>query len=132
MLKSVEPYRIRSWAGTAGAAPKCRSIETSIAPTELENVEPGDGDRVGCLHFAGSWLKNEREDRSDGLPGPAVRDAVMFRQAEWLLRGAASVEAQRFLINKYRRPGMSNRDADLGGPVEAAGVLYVLRVKAPN
>lgn len=50
----------------------------------------------------------------------------------WTWRGAASVEVSRYLINRWRRPGKSSRDADLGGPVEAAGVLYVLRVKAPK
>lgn len=38
----------------------------------------------------------------------------------------------RFLINKYRRPDKPNRDADLGGPTDAAGVLYVLKIKAPR
>lgn len=88
---------------------KCRSIETPIVSAELEDVEPGDGDREDYVEV---WEE----------VGELVRD--------WTQHGAASVEVQRFLINKYRRPGMSSRDADLGGPVEAAGVLYVLRVKA--
>ena len=33
-------------------------------------------------------------------------------------------------INRYHRPGKSNRSADLGGPAEAAGVLYILTIKA--
>ena len=33
--------------------------------------------------------------------------------------------------NRYRRPSKSNRSADLGGPKQDAGVLYVLTIKAP-
>ena len=96
---------------------RCRSIETPIAPAELENVETGDGDRVDYV-----WSKRD-------MP---CGESIRILSRDWFDRGAASVEVQRFLINRWRRPGMSNRDADLGGPVEAAGVLYVLTVKAPK
>mgnify|MGYP006921424037 CR=1 FL=1 len=96
----------------------CRSKETAIVAAEVENVEPGDGDRV-------DYLK--------GLPTDVYLALELnVRIGMWLHRGAISVEVQRFLINKYRRSGMSVRDADLGGPTDAAGVLYVLKIKAPR
>jgi len=91
----------------------CRSHEIAITPLELENVAPGDSDRVDYL--CSDW--------DQGL-GERIK--------LWTWRGAASVEVQRFLINKYRRPGMSVRDSDLGGPADAAGVLYILKIKAPK
>lgn len=107
----------REWiVAVKGHIKGCRSTETAIAAAELENVEPGDGDRVDYFqHFA---------DTTGSEAG--------CKAAAWLRRGASSVEVQRFLINKYRRPGMSARDSDLGGPVDAAGVLYVLKIKAPR
>ena len=96
--------------------PWCRSIATPIEPLELEDVEPGDGDRVDYV------LRND----CDGI----VPTSLRIRG--WYLRGAASVDVRRHEINRYRRPGKSNRSADLGGPAEAAGVLYVLTIKAPK
>ncbi len=96
--------------------PKCRSKELAIVAAELEDVELGDGDRVDYFLF--SHEKSQRH--------------LDCRISMWFVCGATSVEMQRFLINKYRRPGRSNRDADLGGPVDSAGVLYVLVVKAPK
>jgi hypothetical protein len=93
---------------------RCRSIATDITSLPLEDVEPGDGDRVDYL------LESPDEE------------AWELRVHWWHARGAASVEVTRHLINRYRRPGQSHRDADLGGPAEAAGVLYVLRIKAPK
>ena len=91
---------------------KCRSIATPIKPLEeLEDVEPGDGDRVGY------------HAHPDDCP-------VAQQMHLWLQFGAASVEVQRHEINRYHRPGKSNRSADLGGPAEAAGVLYILTIKA--
>ena len=98
----------------------CRSTETAIAAAELEDVEPGDGDRVDYR----STLTHE-----DIIP---LTERVAHICELWLRRGATAVEVQRYLINKYRRPGMSARDSDLGGPVDAAGVLYVLKIKAPR
>ncbi len=98
---------------------KCRSKEVAVVTTELENVEPGDGDRV-------DYCVQEHPMTTRMCAG------TNDRASAWMLMGAASVEIQRFLINKYRRPGKSNRDADLGGPVDAAGVLYVLVIKAPK
>ena len=95
---------------------KCRSIATPIKPLEFEDVEPGDGERVDYV------LRND----CDGI----VPTSLRIRG--WYLRGAASVDVRRHEINRYRRPGKSNRSADLGGPAEAAGVLYVLLVKAPK
>ena len=92
---------------------KCRSIATPIKPLEPENVEPGDGDRNDYM----------RVGDGENLCGIL---------SIWYKCGAASVEVQRQEINRYRRPGKSNRSADLGGPAEAAGVLYVLIVKAPK
>lgn len=86
----------------------CRSIATPIKPLELEDVEPGDGDRV---------------DYAMNVPA---------RAHAWFFAGATDVIIQRHEINRCRCPGKSNRSADLGGPVEAAGVLYVLIVKAPK
>ena len=88
---------------------KCRSIATSIKPLDLEDVEPGDGDRV------------DYETNDFGS---------VTRVLQWLCRGATDVITQRHEINRYRRPGKSNRSADLGGPEQAAGVLYVLIIKA--
>ena len=92
------------------------TIATPIKPLELEDVELGDGDRVDYV------LRND----CDGI----VPTSLRIRG--WYLRGAASVDVRRHEINRYRRPGKSNRSADLGGPAEAAGVLYVLLVKAPK
>ena len=92
---------------------KCRSIATPIKPLELEDVEPGDGDRVDYM----------RVGDGENLGG------IMFT---WYQRGAASVDVCRHEINRYRRPGKSHRDAELGGPEQAAGVLYVLTIKAPK
>ena len=94
----------------------CRSIATPIKPLEFEDVEPGDGERVDYV------LRND----CDGI----VPTSLRIRG--WYLRGAASVDVRRHEINRYRRPGKSNRSADPGGPAEAAGVLYVLLVKAPK
>lgn len=99
--------------------PWCRSIATPIKPLELEDVEPGDGDRVDyCI----------QEHPMTARMSSGTCDRVSI----WQLMGAASVEVQRHEINHYRRPGKSNRSADLGGPAEAVGVLYVLIVKAPK
>ena len=92
---------------------KCRSIATPIKPLELEDVELGDGDRV-AYHA-----------HPDDCP-------IAQQMHLWLQFGAAFVEIQRYEINRYRRPGKSNRSADLGGPEQAAGVLYVLTIKAPK
>lgn len=111
----------REWiVAVKGHIKGCRSKEVAIVAAELENVEPGDGDRVDYLYF--------------GVVGASSGFCNIHAQleADWLRRGAASVEIQRFLINKYRRPGKPNRDADLGGPTDAAGVLYVLKIKAPR
>ena len=98
----------------------CRSITTPIKPLELEDVEPGDGGRV--------------ESSLATTPQGALRAEtnIGWRIGEWYSRGAASVDVRRHEINRYRRPGKSNRSADLGGPAEAAGVLYVLTIKAPK
>ena len=90
--------------------PWCRSITTPIKPLEFEDVEPGDGERVDYVH----------------RPEKALR--VLY----WYRHGAADVNTQHYEINRYRRPGKSNRSADLGGPEQAAGVLYVLTIKAPK
>lgn len=97
----------------------CRSVATPIKPLELEDVEPGDGDRVDAecfhddaVHFAG--------------------EHVGLRVEAWYKHSATDVITQRHEINHYRRPSKSNRNPDLGGPAEAAGVLYVLTVKAPK
>jgi hypothetical protein len=105
----------REWGRSHGASSLCRSYEVAIAPLELEDVKPGDGDRVDYLF---------KDFPSIALIGGLV--------ADWISCGAASVEVQHFLINKYRRPGCSARDSDLGGPVDAAGVLYILKIKAPK
>jgi len=97
------------------------SHEVAIASLELENIEPGNGDRVDFVYEAGGeFARGIAAKRAEGAMG------------DWLREGAISIEAQRFLINKYRRPGMSARDSDLGGPVDAAGVLYILKIKAPK
>ena len=98
----------------------CHSKEVAIVAAELENVESGDGDRVDYR----STLTHE-----DIIP---LTERVAHICELWLRRGATAVEVQRYLINKYRRPGMSARDSDLGGPADAAGVLYVLKIKAPR
>lgn len=95
---------------------KCRSIATPIKPLELEDVEPGDGDRVDCIH----------RPENEAIVPTALR--VLY----WYRHGATDVNTQRHEINRYRRPGKSNRSADLGGPEQAAGVLYVLTIKAPK
>lgn len=102
----------------------CRSVATPIKPLELEDVEPGNGDRVDYVILqAIDYPKCQTH-------GSIIADA---RVNAWIIgRGAASVEVQRHEINRYRRPGQSNRSADLGGPAEATGVLYVLLVKAPK
>lgn len=112
----------QSWAGTAGTTPKCRTVETPIVAAEFEDVEPGDGDRVDHFH----------ESVKHPLAQAQMRQRMDAKIDLWLDCGATSVEVRRYLVNRYRRPGMSNRDADLGGPQEAAGVLYVLVVKAPK
>lgn len=98
----------------------CRAIATPIKPLALEDVEPDDGDRVDYV-FA-------HLDHRIGNPQQDVGDQI----TTWTQRGATLVEVQRYLINRYRRPGKSNRSADLGGPEQAAGVLYVLTIKAPK
>ena len=92
---------------------KCRSSVTPIKPLDLEDVEPGDGDRV-AYHA-----------HPDDCP-------IAQQMHLWLQFGAAFVEIQRYEINRYRRPGKSHRSADLGGPEQAADVLYVLTIKAPK
>jgi hypothetical protein len=99
----------------------CRSTEVTIAPLELENVEPGDGDRIDFVYEVGGEFAR-------GIAAKRVEGAM----GDWLREGATSVEVQRFLVNKYRRPSMSAKDSDLGGPVDVVGVLYVLRIKAPK
>ena len=98
------------------SASPCRSVATPIKPLELEDVEPGGGDQVDYV------LRND----CDGI----VPTSLRIRG--WYLRGAASVDVRRHEINRYRRPSKSNRDAELGGPEQAAGVLYVLTVRAPK
>ena len=96
------------------------TIATPIKPLDLEDVEPGDGGRV--------------ESSLATTPQGALRAEtnIGWRIGEWYSRGAASVDVRRHEINRYRRPGKSNRSADLGGPEQAAGVLYVLTIKAPK
>lgn len=94
----------------------CRSVATSIKPLALVDVEPGDGDRVDCIH----------RPENEAIVPTALR--VLY----WYRHGATDVNTQRHEINRYRRPGKSNRSADLGGPEQAAGVLYVLTIKAPK
>jgi len=96
--------------------PWSTTIATPIKPLELEDVEPGDGGRVDYV------LRND----CDGIVPTSLRIRGRY------LRGAASVDVRRHEINRYRRPGKSNRSADLGGPEQAAGVLYVLTIKAPK
>lgn len=96
----------------------CRSVDTPIAPAALEDVEPGDGDRDD--YFDAETAQHDH------------RSELYMRLYSWYQRGAASVEVSRYLVNRWRRPGKPSRDADLGGASEAAGVLYVLRVKAPK
>jgi hypothetical protein len=79
----------------------------------LEQVDVGDGDRVDFLFMP----RVGSSDRTEELGS---------RVALWLHRGAASVEVERFLVNKWRRP-----DSTEAGPEEAAGALFVLCVKAP-
>lgn len=98
----------------------CHSIATPIKPLELDDVEPGDGDRVDYVYQASAWAQ-----LANGLGNTE-------RPGAWFARGAADVITQRHEVNRYRRPGKSNRSADLGGPAEAVGVLYVLIVKAPQ
>ena len=102
-----------------GAVWQCSSVATPIKPLRLEDVEPGDGDRVDYVYQAAAWAQ-----LANGLGNTE-------RPGAWLARGATDVIAQRHEINRYRRPGKSNRSADLGGPEQAAGVLYVLTIKAP-
>lgn len=103
-------------SATGGRPVMCRSVATPINPFELEDVEPGDGDRVDYV------LRND----CDGI----VPTSLRIRG--WHRRGAVNINTQRHEINRYRRPGKSNRSADLGGPEQAAGVLYVLIIKAPK
>ena len=103
---------------------KCRSIATPIKPLDLEDVEPGDGDRVDYAY-----------ESPENLDGTMRLDLDQFPRVSvylWQNHGAASVDVRHHEINRYRRPGKSNRSADLGGPAEAAGVLYVLTIKAPK
>ena len=102
----------------------CRSIATPIKPLDLEDVEPGDGDRVDYAY-----------ESPENLDGTMRLDLDQFPRVSvylWQNHGAASVDVRHHEINRYRRPGKSNRSADLGGPAEAAGVLYVLTIKAPK
>lgn len=101
-----------------GTSP-CRSIVTSVTLTDLEDVGVGDGERIDYIYINKCGF-----DRA-GLPSSAADRVV-----DWSRHGAAAVTVSRHLVNKYRRPGGSLRDADLGGPAQAAGVLYVLRVRA--
>ena len=106
-------------AQRAGRVTVCRSVATPIKPLELEDVEPGDGDRVdSCVQEHPMTTR--------------MSSGTCDRASAWQLMGAASVEVQRHEINRYRRPGKSNRSADLGGSEQAAGVLYVLTIKAPK
>ena len=89
------------------------TIATPIKPLELEDVEPGDAARVGY------------HTHPDDCP-------VAQQLHLWLQFGAASVDVRRHEINRYHRPGKSHRSADLGGPEQAADVLYVLTIKAPK
>ena len=94
--------------------PWCRSIATPIEPLELEDVEPGDN------------------EQTDYVFNPLCEETVWRRVSDdWLDNGAASVDVRHHEINRYRRPGKSHRSADLGGPEQAADVLYVLTIKAP-
>lgn len=110
----------RSWLHRNAPNNKCRSIATPIKPLELEDVEPGDGDRTLHLLTLGRF-----DDADDHFL--ANIDALL-----WYQHGAASVEVQRHEVNRYRRPDKSNCSVDLGGPEQAAGVLYVLTIKAPK
>ncbi len=101
----------------------CRSIATPIKSLALEDVEPGDGDRV-------DYVCGSNEHVFDAGEVYDSRSLIGLYASAWLGRGAASVEVQRHEINRYHRPGKSNRSADLGGPAEAAGVLYILTIKA--
>ena len=97
------------------------TIATPIKPLELEDVEPGDGGRVDYMRVG------------DGENLTSLCRLILGGiMSTWYQRGAASVDVCRHEINRYRRPGKSNRSADLGGPAEAAGVLYVLTIKAPK
>ena len=107
----------------------CRSVATPIKSLELEDVEPGDGDRVDCLFL--SYMHAGSLCLAD-FPEKEARKRIGDRTVEWIVRGAASVDVRRHEINRYRRPSKSNRDAELGGPEQAAGVLYVLTVRAPK
>ena len=103
---------------------KCRSIATPIKPLDLEDVEPGDGDRVDYAY-----------ESPENLDGTMRLDLDQFPRVSvylWQNHGAASVDVRHHEINRYRRPGKSHRSADLGGPEQAADVLYVLTIKAPK
>lgn len=88
----------------------CRHSAVSIVPAEIDDVEPGD-----TIKFDYSYWRN-----------------TDFIRDEWLNHGAASVLTERFEINRWRRPGKSNRSADLGGTAGTAGVLHMLTITAPS
>jgi hypothetical protein len=113
-------------AQRAGRAVVCRSVATPIKPLELEDVEPDDGDQVDYVRCGSNEHVFDAGEVYDS------RSLIGLYASAWLGRGAASVEVQRHEINRYRRPGKSNRSADLGGPEQAAGVLYILTIKAPK
>lgn len=120
----VEMAARKEWDKPYGVGPSlCHSKQVAIAPLELEDVEPGDSDRV-------DYMLDKVPKSIAAFDDESLR--VGQNVWQWHRRSAISVEVQRFLINKYRRPGMSARDGDLGGPEQAAGVLYVLRIKAPK
>lgn len=97
---------------------RCRSIATPIGQLLPEAVDAGDGDRVEYF-------------------GPHLHPCDLQQRVEkarrvWLDCGAASVNISRFEVNRYRRPGKSWRSEELGGPVDGAGVLFRLVVRAPK
>lgn len=113
-----------TWYGSCGGTGRplrCSSTVVAVVAAELEDVDKGDGDRVDYVYMDGHGFHRA------GLP-----TSCADRVVDWSRQGAAAVEVQRHLVNKYRRPGGSLREADLGGPQQAMGVLYVLRVRAPQ
>ncbi len=100
------------WAPSA-----CHSSTIYASSLPLCDVDAGDGDRVDYV--------------CERL-GHDVLAELAGRVAMWCRHGAADVVVSRFMVNKYRRPGCGSGDLVLGGPEEAAGVVYVLKIKAPK
>ena len=115
-----DDYR-KGCAGEARAR-RCEQRVRYATPADVARVDPGDGPVVD--YVVGSLLTSNTTD------GRLLMQALHDREAAWLAAGALSVTVQRFIVDRWRRPGKSLDLLALGGV--GSDVVFVLKVEAPS